>query len=111
MAVSPRSQICASICRMAALLPVPESPITRKCIASRWRGTRTQRLAFFLNSQSTERSSFTNARPSASWRPLNSAVVTSSGPRNRRPCFNISARRRSFGRASNNSTTKMPSAA
>jgi putative toxin-antitoxin system antitoxin component (TIGR02293 family) len=31
-------------CRVVALLPVPLSPTMRKCIASRSRGTRTQRL-------------------------------------------------------------------
>ena len=41
MAVSPRSWICSSSCRMSADLPVPESPMMRKWLDSIARGTRT----------------------------------------------------------------------
>ena len=42
MAVSLRSSICNKICRMSALLPLPESPITRMWLDSISRGRRSQ---------------------------------------------------------------------
>jgi RNA-directed DNA polymerase len=45
MAVSPRSAIWRRICRIAEDLPLPVSPIKRKWLASRLRGTRNDGLA------------------------------------------------------------------
>ena len=88
----------------------------RKCIASRSRGTRTQRPRSRLSSRSYQVCSrFTNAIPSGKYvvshffRPsfsLNSAVVASSGPRSRRPNFQTIRRARSFGTATNSPSTK-----
>ena len=101
---------------MAADFPVPESPTIRKCIASRSRGTQAQRLRFLWKILSGHFcSSLMNDTPSGAYVispfdwpsfSLNSAVVTSSGPRNLRPCLYSIRRARSFGTAANNSTNE-----
>src|SRR5260370_38390054 len=95
MAVSPRSSICNKICRMSAVLRLPESAITRIGLDSISRGRRSQVL--LRNIFCVKLCCCKKPIPSERLRRLNTGAVTSSGPLSLRPCLRILFRAASFG--------------